>query len=77
MVGNEGFVSLSSPFSLIAAADWPLLGDFLLVRPFVSPAPSPPDLAKRCASALCRESDAALLAAKFLVRAIFGEFGVD
>jgi hypothetical protein len=71
-VGSGGFVSLSSAVSPVAAVDCPLLGVVLLARVFVSPAPSPPDLAKRCASALCKESDTDLLAVKFLVRAIFG-----
>jgi hypothetical protein len=71
MVGSGGFVSFSSTFSPVATVDCPLLDIVLLVRAVVSPAPSPPDLAERCASALCNESDTDLLEWKFLVRAIF------
>lgn len=73
MVGSGDFVSFSSGFSLVAVPDCALLGFARLARAFVSPVPSPPDLAERCASALCIDSDADLLEVKFLLRAILEE----
>jgi hypothetical protein len=70
MVGSGAFVSLSSALSPVAAAECPLLGFFLVARACVSPVLSPVVLAKRCASALCNESDTDLLEVIFLVRAI-------
>ena len=70
MVGSGDFVSLSSSLSPLAVVDCLLVGNVLDVPVLVSPVPSPPVLAKRCASALCRESETALVAVEFLVRAI-------
>jgi hypothetical protein len=71
MVGSGGFVSFSSGFSPVAVPNCPLLGFARLTGAFASPVLSPPDLARRCASALCIDSDTDLLEVKFLVRAIF------